>query len=298
MSAVATAERVLLWAQSGQGSIPPGDLSDTEELADPGQGLLARTAAQQLAAVAAARWRWGCPPLGDRRALGPGVLILAAAMGGGSNGHLEAARLLAQAIPQIDHNGAAAELLTRHFVLDRACGRLPAQLAEELLLCSPLTELLDGPVASRKTAATRLAQRLLNNRLGKSFLCLRLAQPDLPRSSRRWHAELLERLRIGSDAEYAFVIDVYESQFVHHREATLQEIRSASAAILAASRVDDDDEVRRLDAAISLAKWWGPLWAIHRGDVDAIRYRSYLSFEFLEGLKLFEMVRGVPGGVA
>ena len=290
MSAVETAEGIMRWAIGGVGPLPRGDLRDAEELEDPPPPL--QGAAQHLVAVTAARLRWGRPPLGDARPIGVGVFALAAILGATDPEQIKLARALMAVVPESD---VAAEYLGRYGLLAIALMYLPESLADEFRSLSPLTALLDRPAPNQESQAVAMARRILGDERGRSSLQLHLARPTTNTRVRRWRAELLDRLRLSGEPERDFVLDVYEAVMIHHRSAALEQIRKARG-VMSDSLAARDGPL--LQDSLAVAAWWGPLWTIHRQDIDALRKRLYLHYDFLEGLKLHQLQRGLTGGAA
>jgi hypothetical protein len=288
MSAADTAARVLGWALTGGGPPPGGDLRDTEELAAPGPGLAA--ALGQLAAATAARLRLAWPPLGDAAPPGPTAAVLAAAVG--TRSVPELARFLLRAVRP---GRSPAEWLARHGVVAPAREYLPAALADDCLLCSPLTALLTRPVAGQDGEVMAVAQRFLDHPGGRLALQLELARPTTDPAVWLWRQTLLDRLRLAGGAGVDFVLDVYEAALVHHRPEILAQIRAAHAVLSDPLASADNN---RLDAAQALAGWWGPLSALERTDGAALRARRHLGYDYRAGIALYRLVRRLTGGPA
>ena len=301
MSATTTALRVVEWALAPEGPPPGGDLRQAEALARPSPELAERLG--QLAAVTAARLRLAAPPLGDGAPLAAETAVLAAALGSLQTPALAAA--LAGALGPARH---PAEWVTRHGLAGSAVPYLPAAAAEPCMAASPLTALIERPAPGGEAAALQVANRLLADPAGRLALKLRLARPATDPSVRRWRAALLDRLRLadvtgaaaagegpGEARHRSFVLDVYEAAMVHHEPEHLQQLRWARSVILDPLAAADDS---RLFDALAVAEWWGPLAAIERGDVDALRTRRYLGYAYRQGLELHRLARRLRGGVA
>ncbi len=287
MSAADTALRVVRWAaaEGRPGPLPRGDYMAPEELLAPGDEL--RDALGELAAVTAARLRLGHPPLGDNGALGLDSLVLAFALGSAYQPALAAALLATLERPM-----NAWEWVARHGLVAPALPNLPPAMAEECRDVSPLTALLERPAGRQDTAALEVAERLRRHPMGRQALQLHLARPTGESAVRRWRTRLLETLRAAGDDGRDFVLEVYEAAMVHHQDETLDQARRAREVFLDPIAAQDSD---RLDDATSAADWWGPLWAVERSDLGALRRRRYLGYAYREGLRVYTHGRKLRG---
>ncbi len=292
MSAAVTALRVVRWAavEGRPGPLPRGDYMAPEELLAPGDEL--RDALGELAAVTAARLRLGHPPLGDNGALDLDSLVLAFALGSAHQPALAAALL-----GTLDRPANAWEWVARHGLVSPALRylpetRLPPAMADECRGVSPLTALLERPAGRQDTAALEAAERLRRHPVGRQALQLHLARPTGDPAVRRWRTRLLETLRAAGDDGRDFVLEVYEAAMVHHQDETLDQARRAREVFLDPIAAQDSD---RLDDAISAADWWGPLWAVERSDLGALRRRRYLGYAYREGLRVYTHGRKLRG---
>lgn len=289
MSAIDTAQMVIEWAGARgplAGAPPQGDLRQAEQLAKPPDPL--RQALGALTALTTARLRFGTPPLGDESAVSTDAMLIAAAIG--SAGLPRLARVILGAVPA---QAAPIDMVARHGLIAPALRFLPLEVAEECRAISPLTALLDWPLPEQEALCIELARRLLAHPAERLSLTLHLAQPVADAQVRRWRQTLLERLRLGGDAERSFVLDVYEAQMIHHIQDALEQVREARAAIGAA--IDARDEAKLRDAG-SVAAWWGVLWRLERADLQAVRNRPYLGYEYRAGLALFRLYQKLTGG--
>jgi hypothetical protein len=290
MSAAETARRVIDWAISGIGPLPRGDLRDADDLAAPPPPL--REAAQRLVGATAARLRWGHPPLGDARPMSVGAIALAAILGASEPDRAKLAEALLPILPESD---AMAGYLGRYGLLAPALPHLPESMADECRSRCPLTAVLERPAPRQESRAVVMAQRILGDARGRASLQFHLARPTDDARVRRWRADLLDRLRLVDEPGRRFVLDVYEATMIHHRPAALEQIRKAGEVMR--DRLASRDEASLRDA-MAVAEWWGPLWAIHRQDIDALRGRPYLHYDFMEGLRLYQLRRRMTGGIA
>jgi hypothetical protein len=281
---------VLAWATAGDGPPPTGDLSQTEALARPEPALV--EAAGHLATVTAARMRLGWPPLdgsvppGDPLPISLGVVVLAAAIG---TRHVP--ELAALLLRIVEPAGTPVEWVARHGLVAPALGYLTADLADELRLRSPLTALLDRPVAHQTSQPLRVARSMLAHPRGRLALQLALARPTPDTVIRQWRRELLDRLRTDGATGVGFVLDVYEATLIHHSREALDQVAAARATL------GDEADDRRLEDALAVARWWGPLWALERshGDALALRRRRYFNPDYLKGVALYRVVQRLWG---
>lgn len=278
MSAVETALRVIAWTQRPEARPPQGDAAHTGALAYPGADLAQALA--RLALATGAKLRLGAPPLGDPRPVGCGAGVLAAALG--ALDHPRLARVLLQAVPD---TVSGAEWAARHGLVAAAWPHLPQALRDDFVARSPLTALWFGPAAGRHAEALVVAQRLGEHKAARLALQAHLARPELPAESRGWHTDLLERWRLLDERARAFVLDVYETAFIHHRVRWLERVRAARERLI--------DPLARertgLEEALSIAAWWGPLARLERDDPGALRARRFLSYEYREAVALFRL---------
>jgi hypothetical protein len=292
-------------------------------LAQPDEPL--RALAARLATAQVARLGLRTPPLGDDTAPGPYGIWLAAAVAARNEPALatELARLCPPARGAWDLTLRHAVVAP---VLERAAGEAPAQLpaasrpetlpralagalpetqagalpetlpralAGALRAASPLTSLLDHPAPGEHDHCVKLATGLLAHAHGRRLLAHALAAP-LPGNARgpviaRWRAQVLERLRTGTDAQRDFVLDVYEIALAQHRAATLAEIERGHAAL-----AEPGDPA--FERALAVARWWGPLWHLRRAWPESLRERVHLDVHgVLAGLRLHGRARALTG---
>jgi hypothetical protein len=283
MSATDTAQRVIEWAMATGNGVPPqGDVSATEQLAHPSAPL--RSALGQLTALTAARLRLGMPALGDSGPIGVGALIIAAAIGVANVP--EAAAIVMRAVPPAT---APIDWIARHGVVVRALPFLPDAFADECRHASPLTAMLDRPTTGQDAQAIGVMDKLLKHPAGRLSLTLHFAQPTPDVHVREWRQDLLERMRLSNQD---FVLDIYEAMMIHHQREALDQVKAARAVII--DRIAASEE-QRLRDALSVADWWGPLWALERANVDALRARRYLGYAYRDGIALFQLARRMRG---
>jgi hypothetical protein len=272
------------WVERGSpaptpaGPPPRGDFLAPDELLRPPVEL--SEALADLGAVAAARLRLGDPPLGDGAPPGLDSLVVALSIATAS-----APPIAAILLASVPASGRAWEWVLRHALVAPALPHLDAELAEGLRAASPLTALFERPPAEGEGMALAACERLLAHRAGRLALGLQLAAPTPDDAVRTWRGRLLARLR-HDPATRPFVLDVYEAALIHHRDGHLDAVRAAQAALIAGDRVD---------AALATSDWWGPLWALERADVAALRARPYLGYDYREGLRLHGLARRYRG---
>lgn len=285
MSAIDTALQVIEWAANQEvlGVLPQGDLSGIEKLEHPSAKLVQTL--QQLSIVTAAKLRWSMPPLGDRCPISLDNIIIAAALG---TANPQLARVLLKAVSA---SSCSADWVVRYGLITPALAFLKDEIADDCRLLSPLTTVLNRPIAGQESQAVNLALQLLKNRAAKLSLTLHLAKPTVDIKVRDWRTELLERLR---PRESAFVLDVYEAAMIYHQQEVINQVRIAYSVISDRQTSFNEENLRD---ALSIANWWQPLWAIERADVNQLRQRRHLSYAYREGIKLFNLSQKMLGGV-
>jgi hypothetical protein len=300
--------------EAAAGPLPLVDAIDSraiEALAQPDEPL--RALASRLAAAQVARLGLRAPPLDDDTEPGPYGIWLAASVAARDEPALAAE--LARLCPP---PRGTWDLALRHAVvapvLERAAGgatgqrpdavppalpralpgALPRALITALRTASPLTSLLDHPAPGEHDHCVKLATGvLLAHAHGRRMLAHTLAAP-VPGDARgpviaRWRAQLLDRLRVGTDAQRDFVLDVYEIALAHHRAATLAEIERGHAALA-------DPGSPAFERALATAEWWRPLWHLRRAWPESLRERVHLDVHgVLAGLRLHGRARALTG---
>lgn len=278
---------VFEWAiQHPDGRIPP-PIADLSAL----QGLLESQVAyeqvlQQTCQITAARLQLGALPLiavspltVDNVFVGAAVLML-------NNG--ESASLLLRNAREpygwsdyLVRHGLIAP--TRQFIADKS-------LEMEFLSQSPLTTLLSCPPPDQTQLANRarqLAHDLLAHPLGYQCLMRVFAAPVEVPAVRRWRAQLMEQfVRLGSDNQKRFVLDVYEAAMVLHYDEVMAQVEEAYSIILDLHRLR---ETSNLEQCISTAHWWKPLFLYIRSNINAAAERPYLGYGYRRGLKLYSL---------
>jgi len=293
MNADTTARRVLEWAAAPDAApLPSGPLRSAAALAQPtGATVAALTAlVHRAGAIAGA----GHPPFGDPSAVGPGAILLAAAIGGREQPG--PAVLLAEAVrpPRIG-SGGWADALARHAVVGQAFPLLPTRpqesttatdelaepLAETLLRCSPLTALLHRPpaaaIASGATATeVATARRLLTRPHGVDVLQAALSEFDIDPQVLAWRAELLTRLAVEDPV---FVVDTYLVARLRHGPWWDAAVAAARRAF---SGFGGPDPV-----SMATLRFWLPLSRLLRSHPALIRERPLMDGH-QEALRLVE----------
>lgn len=284
MSATETVLQVIEWATANQqapGVPPQGDLSDLEKLEYPSIQLV--QALQQLSIVAASQLRWSMPPLGDGRPIGADNLIIAAALGTANS---SLARTLLNALPAPSCKG---DWVVRYGLITPALPFLKEEIADDCRQNSPLTTVLNRPIAGQESQAINTTLQLLKNSAAKLSLTLHLAKPTGDTKVRDWKTELLERLRlVDKQKNQAFVLDVYEAAMIYHQQEIINQVNTAYNIISERQAASNEENLRD---ALSIANWWKPLWAIERADINQLRQRRYLDYAYREGIKLFNLAQ-------
>jgi hypothetical protein len=325
MSLAAGTRAVLRWAlavpdaigapgDSGADPLPVADAIDSraiEALVQPDEPL--RALASRLAAAQVARLGLRAPPLDDDTEPGPYGIWLAASVAARNQPALAAE--LARLCPP---PRGAWDLALRHAVvapvLERAAAgatdqpsdagpgalakgfpeAFPGVFIDALRAASPLTSLLEHPARGEHDHCVKLATGvLLAHAHGHRLLAHALAAP-VPGDARgpviaRWRAQLLDRLRVGTDAQRGFVLDVYEIALAHHRASTLAEIERGHAALA-------DPGSPAFERALATAAWWRPLWHLRRAWPESLRERVHLDVHgVLAGLRLHGRARALTG---
>ncbi|MGO8673141.1 MAG: hypothetical protein ACLQVD_17510 [Capsulimonadaceae bacterium] len=301
MSAMDTAIRVIRWAYGtspqpspwkGEGareSMPPpqGDIMGIDGLTRP--TTEARECLGNLAALTAARLRMG-PGAGEAaESVDAGLLVLAVAIG--VSAHPKLVKALRGAIPDPLHS-PWIDWVTRHGLVSPALRYTSQDVADELRSVSPLTCLLDRPGPGDEPMAWKTLEKAMANPKHRAAITVLLAIPDADPAVRGWRSRMLDRLRTGDDRARAFVLDVYETALVSYRDPIATQIREARTALFGGSAGLEASEIA---GALTVAEWWGPLWRLCREDIDSLRQRYYLGYDYLDGIKLYQRSRNLTG---
>jgi hypothetical protein len=292
MTAGTTAQQVLAWAIAPSGPLPNGPLWETGRLArpDPATLKLVRELAQATAAALGA----GTPPFGDDSAIGAGVVLLAAAVGG--RGQPDAARRLAEALPAartVRTRPAGAcwyDLITRHGLVSATLPAIPARastgaspggarhngradtegpdesgtqaepLPETLLRMSPLTAVLHRPALRLLSAdatgnEVEVAAALAERPRGLAVLAAAFAPWSRQAAVLNWRVDLLARL--GRDHP-ALVLDTYTLARLRHGDVWDQRLRWARGRLGLSGPPDP--------LAVATARFWVPLARLSQRD--------------------------------
>jgi hypothetical protein len=296
MNAETTARRVLEWAADPDAApLPSGPLGAAAGLAHPTAATVA--ALTELVRRHAAKAGAGNPPFGARSAVGPGALLLAAAIGG--RGQPGPARLLIEAVPppRVGSSGLA-DALARHAVLEPAfplltsppgpsqpsgdAGEEPGEpLAETALRYSPLTAVLHRPPARALEAgatATEMAtvRSLLARPHGVDVLQVALSAVPTEPAVLVWRRELLTRLAIDDPV---FVVDTYVAARLRHGRQWDAAISAARRAFGALGAPDP--------LSMETLRYWLPLARLRRSHPDLLRQRPLMQGH-QEALRLVE----------
>ena len=261
MTALHTASLVLRWAADPAGAQPAGDLEEVAALAAPGAEVLeqlGRLTVRTVAVLGAGR-----PPFGDGGPVGPGALLLAAAIGGAE--HAEAAGQIVEVAPPAavgdGGGGGWADATARHgvvapFVASSGGG----DLTERLLAASPLTAVLLRPAAGRNGAGDAAdslptVAALLARPRGRDVLTTAFAAPARDARVLAWRTRVLSRLAAES-REVA--LGIYLAARLRHGAEW------------------DDLLAGKATARTETVRYWAPLAALDRADRTLLRSQPFL----------------------
>ncbi|MDI1447254.1 hypothetical protein [Polyangium sp. 6x1] len=287
--ATAIAAEVIAWVRGPGGArphgrTPQGGMGFPSLLAPP-EAL--RAAAGALASIHAAKLGLRAPPLGDGRPLGPGGVVLAAAVGLADAKSV--AEALAEACPELS---GAWDLVLRDAIVSRALATsIDADLADMLRARSPLTAVRERPAPGGEDETVLTIAALAGHADGRRLVVQTFARPGAPREVRRFRAAAMERLRTGDASLLDLVIEVYEAALVFHRERVMEEIAAARAVITGRG-----DPEAKIEDTLAVASFYGPLWRIRRAHGELLRKRHGLDLEgMLEGTRLFQLGAHLSG---
>lgn len=223
--AAETASLVLHWVEHPVGTLPTGPLWRPAQLAAPAAGILGPLAA--ITRRACALLGTGNPAFGDQAPIGPGAMLLAAAIGGRHEPDT-AARLIAAAGPAAGWQDAMA----RHAVVGAVLGRVGRQdLADGLLRASPLTAAFRYPPvggtddAGGPTGGEEAIERLLATRRGRDVLVAELATCSGDPRVLAWRARVLDQWVRRGQVDLA--LDVYARARLWHPQEWDAQVRKA-----------------------------------------------------------------------
>ncbi|KOV61832.1 hypothetical protein ADK64_25515 [Streptomyces sp. MMG1121] len=269
---------MLLWSTTdgGAGAGPPppeGELTDPQQLAVPPADVSA--AVVRLAAQSAARLRLDALASGERRPVGAGALLLAAAVGGRAQ-----ALLAAETVRAVPPARSLWDVLAHHAVVAPALAHIGDRtLAGRLRAASPLTALLDRPdPVGESDAELLLEDVLLTHHQGRRLITTVYCEAPASPAQALWRGRLLDQLRMS---ERELVIDVYEAALLRHTAAHLALIRRARVGLTAPPD---------LAAARPVASWWAALARLERSHRPLLRARSGIGKEYLAGVRLYRQV--------
>ena len=283
MTAAGIAARVLGWAAEPAGAVPVGPLLEVSQLTSP--PALVQQAATRLAWRTAARLGAGVPPFGagTREQIGPGAILLAAAVGG--RRQATAAATLARAVPPAiarQDPGGWYDLVARHGLAGPVVTALNATegipgadggaepIQEVLLEASPLTAVLYRPPlralrADTTGQAVAVAVDLLARPHGQAVLAAGLASWSPFQHVLAWRGSLLSRLR---HSHQDLLLDVYLAARTRFAAEWDQRISWAARQLAGGDVLDP--------LALATLRFWAPLAAIERG-TPLSRLRPLLS---------------------
>ncbi len=228
------------------------------------------TALRELTRDTAARLGAGSPPFADRTPVGPGALLLAAAVGGRAQSGPARALVEAAPAPRLSAGGWA-DALARHAVVAPVTGqKIDAELADALLRASMLTAVLHRPPLSRLTSGAtateaEAAADLLGRPRGRTVLTAALAAWSPDPAVLTWRAELLTRL---SHDHPDVVLDTYLLARLRHGADWDRRLSGAARALSGVGLPDD--------LPVATVRFWAPLAALDQRDPELIRSRTLL----------------------
>jgi FtsH ternary system-associated peptide len=248
-NAAQTALQVMRWAADPAGPPPRGSLQASVRLV---RDITLRGALQELARATAARLGAGRPALGDPGSVGPGGILLAAALGGRER-TAEAARLAALVpAPALGRSAITGWLdaLARHAVVGAAVTE-DDPVSRACLDASPLSNVLVHPAEGQSERAVDTAVGLLGRPRGPGVLTAVLSAPAAGPRVLGWRARLLSRLaRSHSSA----VAGVYAAALLQHGTEWRQQLRSAALALETSVRAGRADPW-----AVATVEYWSAL---------------------------------------
>ncbi|WP_440099032.1 hypothetical protein [Streptosporangium sp. H16] len=292
MNAEITAQRVLGWAVTREGTLPSGPLWETARLGRPGRAT--RVLAGELARRTAATLGIGVPAPGDATTIGLGTVFLAAAVGG--RGQPEPARRLAELARPAGRRAIGPrwyDLVALHGLVAAVLrdwrppppssgttttvsttvsgdGDEPEPLDEILLRVSPLSAVLHRPplrkLAARATGEeVATAVELLARPRGAATLAAGLASWSPDHTVLSWRVELMRRLRADHpDA----VLDIHCLARSRHGAEWDRRLSWARRAL---NRLGPPDPL-----AIATVEFWAPLFSAVRSGTELARVRPLL----------------------
>lgn len=267
----------------GEGPPPPGDFESLQEF-----DTLPEQIRDQLAgllAIEVAGLRLGT--LAKEEPASPDAILIAIAIG-----VMAAPEMALQLLAFLPPRDSLAECLARHALVRPALEYIPEPLLDAFRQVSPFTALLDCPAAGGQDRILALLSSLLALPEVRQAVVMAFARPTLSAAVRNWRTEVLHRFRTGSSGQLQFVLDIYESQLVHHRQEIIDQTGKARETILNPLR---DKDNARLEEALAVARWWGPLRDLERTCLDALRNRPYLHYDYRQGVALANLALQLTG---
>ncbi|NNN34835.1 hypothetical protein HLK59_31630 [Streptomyces sp. S3(2020)] len=268
---------MLQWSRNcdGERSAPPeGDLRDLQDLAAPPPDVTDEVI--RVAVYGAARLRLDRLAEQERRPVGAGALLLAAAIGARAQ-----AELATEAVRAVPPARSLWDVLAHHAVVAPAlphCAGSPL-LAERLRDASPLTAVLDRPNPPGESAAELLLEDvLLTHPQGRRLLTAVYCEAPASPAQALWRGRILDQLRM-QDRE--LVLDVYEAALLRHQAEHLLLIQQARLCLT----VPPD-----LPSARPVAQWWAALARLERSHARLLRARTGITRQYLAGVGLYRDV--------
>jgi FtsH ternary system domain X1 len=268
-TAVPTALQVMRWAADPVGPPPRGSLQSAIQLT---RDVTLSRALRELTRATAARLGAGRPALGDQGTVGPGGILLAAALGGRERA-ADAARLAALVpSPALGPRAATGWLdaLARHAVVGAAVAA-DDPVSRACLDASPLSNVLVHPAEGQAERAVDTAIGLLARPRGPGVLTAVLSAPAALPEVLRWRGRLLSRL---ARSHPATVAGVYAAALLQHGAEWRRQLRAAALALETSAAVGRADPW-----AVAAVEYWS---ALHVRQVAELATTARLDAEYAE----------------
>jgi hypothetical protein len=278
ITATATARQVMRWAVDPAGPPPRGSLRSSAALV---RDLTLRRALQELTRAHAARLGAGQPALGDVGSVGPGGILLAAALGGRECAE-EAARLAAL-VPAASLGRTSTvgwlDALARHAVVGAAV-TVDDPVSRACLDASPLSAVLVRPADGQQERARDAAFGLLGRPRGPQVLTAVLSAPVTATEVLTWRAQLLSRLARGHPE---VVVGVYAAALLRYAAGWQRQLSAAREALETSARTGQADPL-----AVATVQYWA---ALNSRQVAALARTEWLDASY----KRIRMLAGLYG---
>lgn len=280
----------LKWAKDPSGVPPHTAAEGLRTLLAPSEALMAE--ARRLARVQAAKLLLDDPPLGEAKDILAASTWLASAIGLRTK-----PRLAAMVLAHCPTPRGSFDLLLRHAIVAPALTHLAADEFTGLLRrLSPWSSLLTWPEAGEEETLFLFVRFLITRADGHRALRAAFAAPlPLTQSAQSlaWRTQVLDRLRQDARGGRDFVLEVYECTSLHHRTSFARQLDVARTVLSSGG-----ESKGQFEWALAFARFWGPLVAIRRADLDAVRSRTALDVHWvIEVGRLFSLAERLTGSV-